>query len=215
MGDPSFPQLRGGNPKPILRELRNRGVAYGPLATSGSTCRESCGSVDKNKGALLLSNYNSAMSDPVTRNINASVQETFEWLKDVEEALGTDDRQIAYHALRAVLHALRDRLIGEEACDLAAQLPTVLRGIYFEGWSPAHKPIKMSKAQFLDRVASQLGETVCELDSARCVSAVFGVLQDRIAMGEVLDICGCLPEEFEDLWRTAGRADHTMGLERS
>lgn len=143
------------------------------------------------------------MSDAVTRNINASVQKTFEWLNDVERALGTDDRQVAYHALRAVLHALRDRLIGEEACDLAAQLPTMLRGVYFEGWSPAHKPDKMNRRQFLDRVASHLANTVCELDSARCVSAVFGVLQDRVATGEVLDIRGCLPEDFEDLWPAA------------
>ena len=79
------------------------------------------------------------MSDPITRNFNASLQKTYEWLQHVEDALSTDDRPTAYHALRAVLHALRDRLTPVEACELAAELPAMLRGIYFEGWSPAEE----------------------------------------------------------------------------
>jgi uncharacterized protein (DUF2267 family) len=31
-----------------------------------------------------------------------------------------------------VLHALRDRLTVEEASDLAAQLPMLIRGLYYE-----------------------------------------------------------------------------------
>lgn len=140
------------------------------------------------------------MSDPITRNFNASLQKTYQWLEDVERALPYGDRQTAYHALRAVLHALRDRLTPEEACDLAAELPTLLRGVYFEGWSPANKPLKMNGGQFLDRVEAQLVPVAEDLDPAACVSAVFEVLDQRVSAGEIADIRGALPHEFQELW---------------
>lgn len=140
------------------------------------------------------------MSDAVTRNVNASVQKTFEWLKDVENALNTADRQVAFHALRGVLHALRDRLFVEEACDLAEQFPTYLRGVYYEGWSPHNKPIKMSKEQFLDRIRlSGSGASYCS-NPVRWAEAVFEVLAKRVAAGEIFDVRSALPKEFESLW---------------
>jgi len=140
------------------------------------------------------------MSDPITRNFNASLQKTYEWLQDVEDALSTDDRPTAYHALRAVLQALRDRLTPVEACELAAELPAMLRGIYFEGWSPVGKPEKMDKQEFFERVKKLAGPTSGDLNPARCVPAVFGVLQKRIAAGELDDIRGVLPDQFAGLW---------------
>ncbi len=53
---------------------------------------------------------------------DTTVQTTNEWLQDVEAAVGAD-RQVAYRALRAVLHALRDRLPVEEAAEPGDQLP--------------------------------------------------------------------------------------------
>jgi uncharacterized protein (DUF2267 family) len=64
-----------------------------------------------------------------------TLQKTNIWLKEIMDDLGPD-RQRAYHALRAVLHTLRDRLTVEEAAHLSAQLPLLVRGIYFEGWHP-------------------------------------------------------------------------------
>ena len=52
-----------------------------------------------------------------------TLQITNSWLKDLMEMLHTDDRQMAYRWLRAVLHALRDELEPELAVHLAAQLP--------------------------------------------------------------------------------------------
>lgn len=140
------------------------------------------------------------MSDPVTRNFNATLQKTYEWLKEVEDALCYDDRSTAYHALRAVLQALRDRLPPVEACELAAGLPALLRGIYFEGWSPEGKPEKMDKGEFYERVKQLAGPTSGDLNPARCVPAVFGVLRKRIAAGEIDDIRGVLPDQFASLW---------------
>ena len=59
----------------------------------------------------------------------------------------------AYLALRTVLHALRDRLTVEEAVDLGAQLPMLIRGLYYEGWTLKGKPHKeRTKADFLIHV---------------------------------------------------------------
>ncbi|WP_316164957.1 MULTISPECIES: DUF2267 domain-containing protein [unclassified Bradyrhizobium] len=45
--------------------------------------------------------------------LDHSVQETNVWLKAIDEQLALESRHHAYNALRAVLHALRDRLPPE------------------------------------------------------------------------------------------------------
>src|ERR1044072_8696714 len=71
-----------------------------------------------------------------------SVEKAHIWLNEMADELGTDDRQEAYRVLRAYLHALRDRLPVNEAAQLAAQLPELIRGIYYEGWNPSKTPVR-------------------------------------------------------------------------
>jgi uncharacterized protein (DUF2267 family) len=61
-------------------------------------------------------------------------------------------RSQSYAALRAVLHALRDRLTIAEAAHLAARLPMLIRGIYYHGWDLLRVPPRMKREVFLDRV---------------------------------------------------------------
>ena len=56
-------------------------------------------------------------------SFDRTVQKTNAWIKDVMRTLGWKDREKAYKALKATLHALRDRLTIEEAAELAAQFP--------------------------------------------------------------------------------------------
>jgi uncharacterized protein (DUF2267 family) len=42
--------------------------------------------------------------------IDRSVEKTHIWLNELAAELGTEDRKYAYRVLRAVLHAVRDRL---------------------------------------------------------------------------------------------------------
>src|SRR5689334_5586621 len=96
-------------------------------------------------------------------SLDSSVHLTNAWLKALCEELGcAQDRGRAYHALRAVLHALRDRLPVGEVADLAAQLPLIVRGVYYEGWRPsAAMPVKdHTKAQFLEHVAKGFPEAL-------------------------------------------------------
>jgi len=138
------------------------------------------------------------MSDSVSRNINSSVQKTYEWLAELEHELHITDRQAAYHALRSVLHALRDRLPVEEAAHLAAELPMVLRGMYYEGWRPTHKPEKLNREAFLERVSEGYGAPLPP-DPQRMTEAVLAVVQRRIAPGEIADVRGTLPKDLREL----------------
>jgi uncharacterized protein (DUF2267 family) len=130
-----------------------------------------------------------------------TLHKTNTWLKQLMEVLDTDDRHVAYIALRGTLHALRDRLTVEEVAQLGAQLPMLIRGFYYEGWDPTGKPLKVrDREQFLARIAQEMRDTG-QTDPARAASAVFRVLAARIAGGELEDVKQVLPADIRDLWR--------------
>jgi uncharacterized protein (DUF2267 family) len=97
------------------------------------------------------------MSESGVPALDHTVQETNIWLKAIADHLHFEQRHHAYSALRAVLHALRDRLTPLSAVHLGAQLPLLIRGIYYEGWHMAGKPTSDRSVQdFADHVLKQL-----------------------------------------------------------
>lgn len=122
------------------------------------------------------------------------------WLKDLMQELQWDDYQRAYRALRTVLHALRDRLPIEEATDLGAQLPMLVRGFYYEGWSPGHTPVPEHKLeQFLEHINVQFqGEP--DADGEQITRAVFRTINKHVTAGEIEDVKHNLPEAIRALW---------------
>ena len=80
--------------------------------------------------------------------IDRTVAKTYEWLHQVAERDDSDDLYRAYHVLRAVTHVLRDRVEPNVAAHVAAQLPLLIRGIFYEGWDPAKTPMRMSLTEF-------------------------------------------------------------------
>lgn len=138
---------------------------------------------------------------------DSTIQTTNHWLNDIMMRLGLQDKQAAYHDLRAVLHALRDRLNAEQAAALGSQLPMLIRGIFFEGWKPQGKPVRVRhKEEFLELVAKQLAPASCDPEAV--TRAVLDVLSRHISAGEVrqlqhilpTEIRTLLPEEFHTLW---------------
>ena len=73
------------------------------------------------------------MADTPVAALDHTIQQTNIWLKSVAGQLHIEDRRDAYRALRSVLHVLRDRLTPEQAVHLGAQLPALVRGIYYDG----------------------------------------------------------------------------------
>jgi uncharacterized protein (DUF2267 family) len=129
-----------------------------------------------------------------------TLHRTNSWLSDIMHVLGSQDRHAAYVAMRATLHALRDRLPVEEVAQLGAQLPMLVRGSYYEGWDPTAKPLKIRhKDEFLARVAQEIpGDDAADVE--QLVRAVFAVLAARVTEGEIKDVRHVLPEEVRRLW---------------
>ena len=122
------------------------------------------------------------------------------WLNEMMQALGWSDRHGAYLALRVTLHALRDRLTLEEMAHLGAQLPLLIRGVYYDGWDPARQPLRMrTKEEFLDRIAAEF-RSLDPIDPEAIARAVFTVLSARVTEGEIADVKHVLPAEIRSLW---------------
>lgn len=129
-----------------------------------------------------------------------TMQVSNEWLNQLNQEVGRDDRQQAYRMLRAVLIALRDRLTVEEATDLGAQLPMLIRGIYYEAYDPSKTPtLERNRQAFLDRVSENL-QAGADGDPEEVVRAVFRLLAHRVTAGEISDVRANLPKDIQDLW---------------
>ncbi len=135
---------------------------------------------------------------------DTTLQKTNSWLQELMQQLDGADRHTAYVALRATLHALRDRLTVEAAAQLGAQFPMLIRGFYYEGWDPTHKPVRVRhKEEFLARIEQQLSDddrVDILVASERVARGVFQVLTQRISAGEIADVRHILPAEIRELW---------------
>ncbi|MBE0534183.1 MAG: DUF2267 domain-containing protein [Phycisphaerae bacterium] len=133
--------------------------------------------------------------------LDHSLATTHEWLEDLREEMSLDDHEQALAVMRAVLQTLRDRLTVEEAAEFAAQLPMLLQGVYYHGWTPAGKPQKIrTRDEFLTLIADRLMGNRPPEESAR---AVFKVLANRMTAGQINDLKSTLPDEIRQLWSEA------------
>lgn len=128
-----------------------------------------------------------------------AVQNADLWLKKLEEKIGGGDANQRYQWLKATLQVLRDRLRVDDAAHLAAQLPVLIRGAYYEGWRPAATPSDIDDPEeFCQAIAERLqqppGQGVDKL-----VGAVFQVLEEEISPGEADKIRKLLPERLRGM----------------
>ena len=83
----------------------------------------------------------------------------------------------------------------EEAAQLAAQLPLIVRGMFFEGWDPTGKPLRIRRRdEFLALVRQKYGRD--DQAAADIVRALFRVFEQRVSQGEINDVLLSLPEDL-------------------
>lgn len=132
--------------------------------------------------------------------IDDAPQVVAEWLNLLCEDLEWHARGRAYMLLSETLHALRDYLTVDEAADLAAQLPLIIRGIYYTGWNPSRTPsADRTKDAFLNRVADAFSKDPLE-DPERAVAAVFDLLRRKVSLGEIDHISNAMRAPLRELW---------------
>ena len=127
---------------------------------------------------------------------------TLTFYRRVIDETGQESREAAKRGTAAVLHALRDRLMPEEARQAAAQLPSELKVVWSEGEAPERRPLKMRRAQFYDRVKGEAG--LKSTREARFLTiAVFAALKAQLSPGEAGDILAQLPRDLKEVWEEA------------
>lgn len=114
------------------------------------------------------------------------------WLDAVARQLGTDDRHYAHRALRGWLHVVRDRLTVDSAAHFGAQLPELLRGVYYEGWIPGRTPVRYDVEEFTQRYTHEAGISPDDVPFA--VAAVSAALQELFSPGQLDHALAPLPQ---------------------
>ena len=137
------------------------------------------------------------MTDKGLEGIDETVQQTYVWINEVADHFHGDRHQ-GLKILRAFLHLLRDHLSTDELAQLAAQLPLLVRGVFYEGWDPSHPLQHERNAQaFLERFVSESG--VRAMDSHDAVKAASSVLKRHVSGGEYAQVVGALPAHVREL----------------
>jgi uncharacterized protein (DUF2267 family) len=131
---------------------------------------------------------------------DTTLQETHHWLKIMMGNLRTDNRRHAIAALRATLHALRDRIGPANAVHLGAQLPMLLRGAYYEGWRLVDTPTHERHVEdFLLHVDANLPRNT-QISAEMAAQASFRVMTECLDAAEVEKVIQLLPSEIRSLW---------------
>jgi len=137
--------------------------------------------------------------------LETTVQKTHIWLKEIAEHMGWEDQQLAYIALRAVLQALRDRLPIEVIAKFGAQLPLLIRGIFYEGWGPSQTPLRIHRLEdFLALVSIYLGNNLLIQDTELIAKTVLLTIRNHVTEGEIKKLKKVLPDPIASFWPNGG-----------
>jgi uncharacterized protein (DUF2267 family) len=140
------------------------------------------------------------MSATGLSTFDETVQLSNQWLNELMRAVRWEDKYRTYRLLRATLHALRDRLTAHEAVHFGAQLPMLIRGLYYDGWHMRDMPTaERTKRAFLAHIEAAF-ERDPNADTEGLVREVFKLLARKISPGEVDDVKHVLPPEVRELW---------------
>ncbi|BAY47443.1 hypothetical protein SAMD00079811_50610 [Scytonema sp. HK-05] len=122
-----------------------------------------------------------------------------EFIKHVESVGQLNSREEAERATRATLEVIRERIVGDEAKDLASQLPKEL-GEYLrgrEGQNGQHFDMQ----EFISRVAEKEG--IEPTNAVIHIRSVFAVLRNAVTPGEFEDFQANFTNDYAELFPTS------------
>lgn len=139
----------------------------------------------------------------MTRTIHVferTTHEAHEWVNELAGRTGWTSERDVLRLLRVVLTKIRDHLLVDEMAQFAAQLPIVLRGMFYEGWQPKKTPIhERHAADFVADIETKIKD-VADYAGPADIKAVFNLLNARLSRGEIEDVRACLPTELREMW---------------
>jgi uncharacterized protein (DUF2267 family) len=144
------------------------------------------------------------MSQQGLETIESTTQKTHEWIARIAETLHMEKRD-AWKSLRAVLQTVRDRLPVDNAVHFGAQLPMLIRGMYYEGWEPSTVPIKLSLRDFLDAILQKIVADR-QIDPVETTQAVLAVVGSHVGMGEMEKVKHSFPRDMQNLFPAMAEA---------
>jgi uncharacterized protein (DUF2267 family) len=131
-------------------------------------------------------------------SFDTTLHKTNRILRQIEESCGwpKERRNQSYNAMRAVLHAMRDRLTVDEAAHFAAQLPMLVKGVYYDGWDPSRVPKKMHRDDFLNQIRSEMPPYDVRGGTENLVTSVAQALRLYVTEGEWRDMKAEMPRDL-------------------
>jgi uncharacterized protein (DUF2267 family) len=141
------------------------------------------------------------MSHTTVSTFTQAAQQAQQWINELAADLNWSEQR-SFRIFRAVLHTMRDWLSQEEMSDLSAQLPVLIRGVYFEGWDPLQAPVPdRKKRDFVLSVSAEFGHEN-DVDLERAIRAVFHLLDRHVSHGEMVQVRNSMQKALRQLWPT-------------
>lgn len=136
----------------------------------------------------------------VLPEIDIAAQDAVQWVEELARRLNWRDHDKAYFALVAALHALRDDLPANEAVFLGDCLPTLIRGLYYEGWHMTkHSRGAKTRDAFLERIRDGVHHDP-GIDADEVGHGVFALLASHLPAAEYEDVKAATPKELRMFW---------------
>lgn len=133
--------------------------------------------------------------------LDHAVQTAHMWVRDVARQFDTDDLEFAYRVLRAWLHTLRDRLSVQAAANFAAQLPDLIRGVFYAGWDPNAVPEKYDAHEYALRFAHEA--TIAVDDVAKAAAATTAAALHHLPATQIEKVLEQLPSDIRAVLQPA------------
>lgn len=134
-----------------------------------------------------------------------TLHSTHVWLDEIMADLGPD-RRVAWKVLGSVLHAIRDGLQVDLAAHLGAQLPLLVRGLYYDQFHPARQPVDWHSPERLFEAVSDALSDIRPVDPQDAVASVFALLSRHLSAGQVGKVRQAMPHGIRAIWQAPREA---------